>query len=66
MNDSQNNPIANMEGMQAAIANGELKRLRELLGNQKLDTLQKDYLIELAELNGNEDVVTLLKGVPTK
>ncbi|NMH59603.1 hypothetical protein [Alteromonas ponticola] len=66
MSDTQSNSIANMEGLQAAIANGESQRVRELLGTQKLDTLQKEYLIELAELNSNSEVIALLKKAPTK
>lgn len=58
--------IANMEGLQAAISNGETNRVRELLGDQRLDELQKDYLIELAELNGSQDIVVLLKKARTK
>lgn len=58
-------PIANMEGLQAAISNGETERVKELLGDQTLDELQKDYLIELAELNGSQDIVKMLKNTPS-
>ena len=63
---SSEQAIANMEGLQAAISNGETKRGKELLAGRKLDTLQKDYLIDLAKLNGSEDIVALLKDAPEK
>ncbi len=63
---SSEQKIANMEGLQAAISNGETQRVKELLGDQKLDELQKSYLIELAELNGSADIVKLLRKAPTK
>ena len=63
---SSNQQIANMEGLQAAISNGETERVKELLQGRKLDTLQKDYLIDLAKLNGSQDIVTLLENAPEK
>ncbi|GGW74704.1 hypothetical protein [Alteromonas halophila] len=56
--------IANMEGLQAAITNGETQRVKELLGDQALDKLQKKYLIELAELNGSHEIADVLKNTP--
>lgn len=63
---SSEQAIANMEGLQAAISNGETNRVKELLAGRKLDELQKDYLIDLAKLNGSGDIVTLLKNAPEK
>ncbi|MCC2615594.1 hypothetical protein LJ739_05000 [Aestuariibacter halophilus] len=59
--DAENNPIANMEGLQAAIVDGEAARVKELIADQALDPLQKDYLIELAMLNNNAEVIDVLK-----
>ena len=58
--------IANMEGLQSSIVRGEADRVVELLGSQKLDELQKSYLLELAELNGNAEVLKVIKQAPTK
>ena len=44
----------------------EADRVVELLGSQKLDELQKSYLLELAELNGNAEVIKVIKQAPTK
>ncbi len=52
--------IANMAGIQTAIANNDAAELKALLGEQQLDTLQKDYLIDLAKLSGNSDVQSII------
>jgi|TARA_R110000751_G_scaffold114448_1_gene213827 hypothetical protein len=57
--------IANMEGLQSAIVAGEKARVKELLEGRSLDELQKGYLIELAELNNDGDIVGILKQAPT-
>ncbi len=66
MSERPDNPIANMEGLQAAIANGEADRLTELLAGQKLDELQKDYLLDLAKLNGHHECIQILKNTAVK
>ena len=66
MSDSKNGSIANMEGLQSAIANGESERVKQLLANQTLDQLQKGYLVELAELNGDHETIKLVKDAPAK
>ncbi|MEC7690558.1 MAG: hypothetical protein VYE47_07100 [Pseudomonadota bacterium] len=60
------NPIANMSGRKTAIANGEEDRVKQLLAGQTLDELQKSYLIDLADLAGNESIKTLLQDAPEK
>ncbi|NDV92076.1 hypothetical protein GTH32_12925 [Alteromonas sp. 345S023] len=64
--DSTPHTIANMAGLKSAIVRGESDRVSELLGDQTLDKLQKSYLIELAELNGNPSVVNIVKQAPSK
>lgn len=63
---SSEQKIANMEGLQSAITNGETERVKELLEGRQLDELQKDYLIDLAKLNGSHEIVSLLKHAPEK
>ncbi|WP_018983901.1 hypothetical protein [Salinimonas chungwhensis] len=58
--------IAGMEGLQSAIANGEKNRVKQLLTNEMLDDLQKDYLIELAKTSDNPDIVKLIEETPTR
>ncbi|WP_102794510.1 hypothetical protein [Bowmanella denitrificans] len=64
--DAKSNAIARMEGLQMAIANGEVDRVRQLLANQVLDKLQKSYLLDLAELNQKAEIVKLLEKTPVK
>ncbi len=47
-------PIANMSAIKSAIANNEVESLKKLLHGQALDKLQKQYLIELAQLSDAE------------
>ena len=63
---SSQHSIANMEGLQSSIVRGEADRVAELLGSQKLDELQKSYLLELAEVNGNSEVIKTIQQAPTK
>lgn len=65
-NETHSSSIANMEGLQSAIVAGETKRVNELLNNRTLDELQKSYLIELAQLNNNQEVIQAIKQAPTR
>lgn len=47
-------PIANMSAVKTAIANNEAESLKKLLKDRKLDKLQKDYLIDLAQMSKQE------------
>lgn len=58
--------IANMAGIQSAIANNESETLAELLSGESLDPLQKDYLIELAELSNNQKLISIIQQTPVK
>ncbi|MFT6270945.1 MAG: homospermidine synthase [Alphaproteobacteria bacterium] len=55
---------SNMESLKNAITNGQENRLKALLTNLLLDELQKGYLINLAENNGNSKIVRLLNALP--
>ncbi|QJR80469.1 hypothetical protein CA267_006620 [Alteromonas pelagimontana] len=65
-NEPKHNSIANMKGLESAIANGEETRVKQLLTNLVLDELQKSYLIDIADLNGNQNIVKLLQDTPVK
>ncbi|MDC8830379.1 hypothetical protein [Alteromonas gilva] len=58
--------IANMAGIQTAIANNDATELKALLGDQQLGTLQKDYLFDLAKLSGNTEVQDIISDAPEK
>jgi len=63
---AESRSIANMEGLQSAIANNEVDRVKQLLAGQTLDELQKSYLIDIAELNGDPKMLSILKDAPSK
>ncbi len=58
--------IANMAGLKTAIANGEVERVKELIGDQVLDELQKSYFIELAQLSNAPNIVKVLENTPSR
>lgn len=62
---SHGGPIANMSAIKTAIANNEVNRLKELLNGQALDTLQKEYLADLAQLS-NQAVRDVIANTPEK
>ncbi len=63
---AESRSIANMEGLQSAIANNEKDRVKQLLAGQTLDELQKSYLIDIADLNGDQEMLKILKDAPAK
>lgn len=63
-NVTKDHSIANMAGIQSAIANNESESLTELLSGESLDPLQKDYLIELAKLSNNQKLITIIEQTP--
>lgn len=58
--------ITNMAGIKTAIVNGEQDRLQDMLTGIHLDELNKGYLIELARMNNNEHIVSIIEKTPTK
>lgn len=58
--------IANYEALITAIANGETLRVKSLLANQSMLELEKAYLLDLARLNHNSDIIGLIEAVPQK
>ena len=58
--------IANYSALKTAIANNETRRLKELLTGQSMQQLEKDYLLDLARLDNNRKIITLLEAVPIR
>jgi len=50
--------------LKTAIVNDEEQRVKELLTNQSMQPLEKGYLLDLARLNNNRNIVALLEAVP--
>lgn len=61
--DRNRHDIANFVALETAIANSEEQLVKELLGNQAMQELEKGYLIDLAKLNNNHTIIKLLEGI---
>ncbi len=64
MSDQDEQSIATFAALKTAIANGEELLVKELLANQPMQELEKSYLIDLAKLTNNLNIVKLLENVP--
>ncbi|KKO50215.1 hypothetical protein VT06_01810 [Arsukibacterium sp. MJ3] len=58
--------IAQFAALKTAIANGEEALVKELLANQPMAELEKNYLIDLAKLGNNRTIIALLEDIPLK
>jgi hypothetical protein len=56
--------IASFEALKTAIANNETSLVKDLVAGQTMQKLEKDYLLELARLGNNPQIVRLLQEVP--
>lgn len=63
---TQDNSIANMAALQTAIANQDSAELKQLLGGQTLDPLQKAYLKELADIGSDNQIRQIIDNTPQK
>lgn len=50
--------------LKTAIINNEEQRVKELLANKSMQTLEKGYLLDLARLNNNSTILALLEAIP--
>ena len=66
MTDNNDRSILNFAAIKTAIVNGEGDNLDELLSDQPMQSLEKDYLIDLARMNNNTHVIKRLERIPTK
>jgi hypothetical protein len=53
--------INEMSGLKTIIVNGDLESLKQELANKTLNELEAGYLIDLAKLNNEPEMVKLLK-----
>jgi len=66
MNDQNEHGIANFAALKTSIVNGEKQSVKELLGNQAMQELEKSYLVDLAKLSNNSAIIKLIEAVPVK
>ena len=64
MTDQNKHSIATFAALKTSIVNGEELSVKELLGNQPMQELEKSYLIDLAKLSNNPTIIKLLEDVP--
>jgi hypothetical protein len=64
MTNENKHSIADFAALKTAIANGEEKLIKELLSKQPMQELEKSYLLYLAKLNNNRDVIKLIEDIP--
>jgi hypothetical protein len=64
--DKNEHGIANFMALETAIANSEEDLVKELLGKQAMQEIEKSYLIDLAQLSNNATIKKLLEDIPTK
>ncbi|MFQ3208189.1 MAG: hypothetical protein ACI9IT_002352 [Glaciecola sp.] len=64
MTDQNKHSIANFAALKTAIANGEEELIKELLSKKPMQELEKSYLLDLAKLNNNRDIIKLIKDIP--
>jgi len=53
--------INEMAGLKTIVVNGDLESLKQALGDKKLKELEAGYLVDLAKLNDDHEMVKLLK-----
>jgi hypothetical protein len=66
MSDQNKHTIATFAALKTSIANGEEQSVKELLGNEPMQDIEKSYLIDLAKLVNNHTIIKLLEDMPVK
>lgn len=66
MTDQNGHGIANFAALKTAIVNGEEKLIKELLSKQPMQELEKGYLLDLAKMNDNRDIIKLIEDIPAQ
>ncbi|MBU2978576.1 hypothetical protein [Alteromonas sp. C1M14] len=56
--------IENYMGLKTAIVNGETQTVKEMLADQSMTEMEKGYLIDLAKLSNNQEIIAILKDIP--
>lgn len=58
--------IANFAAIKTAIANNEESLLSKLLADQVMPEIEKSYLIDLAQINNNAEILKILEDIPSE
>ena len=65
MSDTQLNrhSIGQFAALKTAITNGDESEVKERVGDSTMQSLQRSYLIDLAKLSGNNNIINILKDI---
>jgi hypothetical protein len=58
--------VANFAALNASIVNEEEQLVKELLANETMQELEKNYLIDIAKHKNNSSIIKLLENIPTR
>lgn len=58
--------IGRFSALKTSIALGDFQSVVRLLGSEPLLDIEKSYLIDLAKLNNNAEVIKVLEAMPEK
>lgn len=64
MSEQNDQGIGHFAALKTSIANGEEQSVKELLSEHPMQQLEKDYLIDLAKLNNNQNILKMLNDKP--
>lgn len=53
--------LGNFAALKTSIANGDVAEVKARLNGKSLDKLEKGYLIDLARLSGNSEIVDVIE-----
>lgn len=56
--------IGDFAAIKTSIANGDIDEVKARLDGKSINSLEKGYLIDLAKLSGNSDIVDMLEALP--
>ena len=56
--------LGNFAALKTSIANGDVAEVKARLNGKSLDKLEKGYLIDLARLSGNSEIVDVIEATP--
>lgn len=61
---NEDRSLNNHAALKTSIANGDVEEVKARLEGHTLDKLEKGYLIDLARLSGNSEIVEVINSTP--
>lgn len=56
--------LNNHAALKTSIANGDVEEVKARLERSSVDKLQKEYLLDLARLQGSHELIAVIKALP--